>query len=199
MVAVVGAGLAFAANSLSPRGLSLSRNYFPGGHATGSAMGIPLNAAAGQTNPVTGPSFEALAAQLRQEGLGLADSNEVSRLFHDPRMQQGLVMFIDARDDEHYKNGHIPGAYQLDFYHPGPYLGTVLPMCQVAEQIVVYCNGGDCEDSRHTALFLRDAGIPGTKLLVYAGGIGEWVANGMPVETGERNSGVLVEKKAGGQ
>ncbi|HVV73715.1 MAG TPA: rhodanese-like domain-containing protein [Verrucomicrobiae bacterium] len=195
VVAAIGMGLALAANSLSPRGLSLTRNYFPGGHAATLAAPSGTNDAAHAASAGAPGPQAVLAAQLRQEGLGLADSNEVVRLFHDPRTQQGQVIFIDARDDEHYTQGHIPGAYQLDYYHPGTYLATVLPMCQIAQQIVVYCNGGDCEDSKHTAVFLRDAGVPGTKLLVYAGGIGEWTTNGLPVETGARNSGVLLEGK----
>jgi hypothetical protein len=32
-------------------------------------------------------------------------------------------------DDEHYRAGHIPGAFQLDHYHPENYLAAVLP-CQ---------------------------------------------------------------------
>lgn len=198
LVAVLGVGLAFAANSLSRRGLTLTRNYFPGDHTSGPGTNLFPNIT-GQTNSISADPYQALASQLRQEGLRLADSNEVARLFHDPRMQQGLVMFIDARDNEHFKDGHIPGAYELDFYHPAPYIATVLPMCQIAQQIVVYCNGGDCEDSRHTAVFLRDAGVPGAKLYVYAGGIGEWTTNGLPIETGERNSGVLLDKKATAQ
>jgi len=193
LVAVAGVSLAFAANTLSPRGLSLSRNYFPTGHpnvpvASGSSIATHSTNSASSGAAV----MAALAAQLHQEGLGLAESNQVVKLFHDPRTAQGLVLFIDARDDEHFQNGHIPGSYQLDFYRPGPYLPTVLPVCSTAEEIVVYCNGGDCEDSKHTAMFLRDAGVPANKLLVYAGGMEEWTANRMPVETGERNSGKLL-------
>ncbi len=187
--------LAFAANALSPRGLTLTRNYFP----TARAITAPGPVAGsgtilGDTNRVL-PALEPLAQQLKQEGLGLADSNLVTRLYQDARYQTGSIVFVDARDDDHYQRGHIPGAYQLDYYHPAPFLGTVLPACQIAEQIVVYCNGGDCEDSKHTAIFLRDAGVPASKLFVYAGGITEWLTNGSPVETGTRQSGTLLEQK----
>ncbi|HWH72296.1 MAG TPA: rhodanese-like domain-containing protein, partial [Candidatus Sulfotelmatobacter sp.] len=57
--------------------------------------------------------------------------------------------------------------------------------------IVVYCNGGNCEDSELAATMLRDAGIPKDKLLVYGGGMTEWTTNGLPVELGQRKSGNL--------
>jgi rhodanese-related sulfurtransferase len=144
-------------------------------------------------NPVS--DLDRLAARLRNENLHLADSKQAITLFQDPRYAQGRLIFVDARNDDHYQAGHVPGAYQLDHYRPGDYLAAVLPACQVAEQIVVYCNGGDCEDSENTAIFLRDAQIPGEKLFVYAGGITEWAASGMPVETGARNSGELRKGK----
>jgi len=67
----------------------------------------------------------------------------------------------------------------------------VLPVCQAAEQIVVYCNGGDCDDSESAAILLRDVGIANRKLFIYTGGIPEWTTNGLPVEIGGRNSGNL--------
>ena len=73
----------------------------------------------------------------------------------------------------------------------GKIFGDVLPVCQKAEQIVVYCNGGDCDDSETAALLLRDVGIPNQKLFVYGGGMAEWITNSLPVETGARNSGNL--------
>lgn len=132
-----------------------------------------------------------MLAQLQAEGIQLAGSNQVLQLFQDPRAQQGLVLFVDARNDAKYQAGHIPGAYQLDFYYPEKYLGTVLPLCQVAEQVVIYCYGGDCVDSARTAELLSSAGIPKTKLQVYTGGISEWQANRLQVEVGERGSGQL--------
>jgi rhodanese-related sulfurtransferase len=39
---------------------------------------------------------------------------------------------------------------------------------------------------------LRDAGVPRDALFVYAGGIAEWKANGLPMESGGRGSGQLL-------
>jgi len=182
LVAAIGLALAFAANQLSPRGLTLGRNYSPGNALAAARSGV--NAA--QTNGSS--TAQQLEKQLAAEGLQLADRTRTVQLFNDSEREQGLVIFVDARDDEHYQAGHIPGAFQLDHYHPEKYLAETLPACQAAQKIVVYCKGGSCEDSEQTALFLRDAGIPRDRLFVYAGGFDEWQANHLPAELGERNS-----------
>lgn len=188
-MAVIGAALAFAANALSSRGLQLTRNYFPG---TSLTLPNPAASAHPTGTPVatTNSPLELLSESLRANGLQLADSNQVAQFFHDPRRELDEVIFIDARDDEHYRAGHIPGAYHFDRFHPEDYLTNVVQVCQTAQQIVFYCNGGDCDDSEHAAIMLRDSmGLPKQKLFVYGGGITEWIANGLPLEVGARNSG----------
>ncbi len=192
-VVVIGACFAFAANRVSPLGLTLTRNYFPEG--TGRLVpamppaALPHNAAG--TNSMAFDSAQLLAAELKGKGLQLIDRRQALQFFHDPRFQQNIVVFVDARDEQHYREEHIPGAYEFDPYRPEKYFDAVLPVCKAAEQIVVYCNGGDCDDSETAALLLRDVGIANQKLLVYGGGITEWTTNGLPVEIGGRNSGNL--------
>ena len=197
LVAAMGAAFAFAANTVSPRGLRLTQNYFPG-----ATSGSPLAGSAANLTPRPGaPRVNAptpaklLTARLHAKGLQLVESNQVAQLFRDPRYEQELFVFIDARDDRHYEAGHIPGAYQFDHYHAEKYLATVLPACQAAEQVVVYCTGGDCEDSEFAAITLRQTGIPTEKLFVYGGGMTEWATNGLPVEIGGRKSGNLHNPK----
>ena len=185
LVTASGLVVAFASNALSPRGLKLTRNYSPG---TALAMSKAMESSGG-TNVLRNAN---ILSALRAEGLQLVDGNEAAKLFADPKRSQDLLIFVDARDDEHYQAGHIPGAYQLDHYHPENYLASVLPACQAAEKIVVYCKGGSCEDSEQTALMLRDSsGVPKDRLFVYAGGFDEWTADHRPVELGQRNSGQL--------
>jgi len=112
------------------------------------------------------------------------DNARVVELFHDPRYAQNLVVFIDARGDKEYEEGHIPGAHQ--FYHLQfeKYLSTIVPLCQAAQQIVVYCGGGDCELSEFAATMLaNDLGVPKEKLSVYGGGMNEWKDKHLPIET----------------
>lgn len=185
VVSVVGILFAFGANLVSPRGLILTRNYFPAGirHpalATTNVVG---------TNLLALSPAQLLALRLKELGLQLVDGLQAQQLFRDPRFPQGTLVFIDARGEQLYREGHIPGAWEFDPYRPEKYFPAVNPLCQAAEQIVVYCNGGDCDDSESAALTLRDVGIATNKLFIYIGGFAEWTTNSLPVEVGERNSG----------
>jgi rhodanese-related sulfurtransferase len=191
LVAALGLFFALAANALSPRGLRLGRNYFPDAGTTASAT----HSSGAATTPASTNPASATLQRLQQRGLQLISSNEVVELFRDPRHEQGLVVFIDARDNSHYAAGHIPGAWQFHHYRAEDYLPTILPACLNALKVVVYCNGGECEDSEFAAIMLRDAGVPRETLFVYAGGIIEWKAGGLPVETGARLSGTLLDAR----
>jgi len=183
-VAVAGLAFALAANWISPRGLELGRNYFPGASR-------PLPQPGGTTNAPNPTVPAQLAARIQAQGLHVITGPEVHRLFQDPRYAQELVVFVDARNQAQYRQGHIPGAYPFDHYRAMEELPNVLPACLNAEQVVVYCTGGDCEDSEFSAITLRDAGVPADRLFVFIGGITEWTAEGYPVETGERQSGMM--------
>jgi rhodanese-related sulfurtransferase len=185
LVAAVGAIVAFGANALSPHGLRLTKDYFHGEtHPVSRATTNQTSAVTGGTNAAPDP----VVARLKEKGLQVVNGEQAAELFHDPLYQQGAIIFIDARNDEHYQGGHIPGAYQFDNYHPENYMGAVLPICQSAQKIVIYCNGGNCEDSQFAALTLRDVQIPNEKLFVFTGGITEWTNRGNAVEQGDRNS-----------
>jgi rhodanese-related sulfurtransferase len=191
LVAAIGAALAFAANALSPRGLKLGKNYFPGAQPSLPSPGAATPQAASSLTNNSSPS-DLLAAKLQKDGLQLADTAQAIRFFDDPLREQDGIIFIDARDDQQYQAGHIPGAYQFNRFHPENYLANVVQVCLTAQQIVFYCNGGDCEDSEHSAIYLRDSlHIPKEKVFVYGGGITEWTAKRLPVEIGARNSGQI--------
>lgn len=173
-VLVIGGLVALTANLLSPRGLSLTRDYFP----------VPALAVVS----TTGDSPDLTGGSLKAKGLQLADHESAARLFRDPRRDQELIVFVDARDESHYLAGHVPGAYPFDRYRLESDLPSLLPVCQTAETIVIYCTGGNCDDSEFAAITLRDAGVGNDKLFVYSGGITEWQSKGLPLETGTRNS-----------
>ena len=188
LVMVSGALIALMANQISPRGLALTRDYFPAGITNALAAATLTN-----TPTTSAATTNVAAARLRAKGLQVIEHTNVVSLLRDARYAQGLVLFVDARDDRHFQEGHIPGAHQLDHYRPAKYLPAVLTVCMSAEKIVVYCNGGDCEDSEFTAIMLTQAGVPADRLFIYAGGISEWKQHGEPVELGARGSGVMKE------
>lgn len=194
VVVFAAAAFGFGANEISPRGLKLSRNYFPGGSGQSvaplriSAAGAPTNSKASSTITQE-PLPDTVDQRLKEKGLQPASRARTLELFHDPRYQEGPIVFVDARNQEHYEAGHIPGAYPLDPYHPEQQMAGVLTACQAADQVLVYCTGGDCEDADTTAILFREAGVPNQKLLVYGGGYDDWTENRLPVERGARNSG----------
>jgi rhodanese-related sulfurtransferase len=196
-VAVAGVAFAVAGNAVSPRGLRLTRDYFPAGTPTvRPADGNGTTAA--KSDPVSGsalPSSDQTVERLSKRGLRVVTLSTLVQLFQDPKYSQGQVVFVDARDNQHYAAGHIPGAWQFHHYRAEDYLATVLPVCLVASQVVVYCSGGDCEDSEFAAILLRDAGVPAESLSVFPGGITEWKASDLPVEVGARDSGELLGPK----
>jgi rhodanese-related sulfurtransferase len=183
-VSAVGLLLALLANHLSPHGLVLGRNYFPR-----SVSGAAQAGSATATNLTGASPAEATLARLKQHGLQAISFTNAVVLFRDPRHALELVVFVDAREEKYYLEGHIPGAYNFDHYRPEKQLPMVLAVCQTAEQIVVYCAGGNCEDSEFAAVTLSQAGVPANRLFVFPGGIAEWTTNGLPLEVGPRKSG----------
>lgn len=200
LISVAGVLAGLAANALSPRGLSLTRDYFPA-PAKSSPASVPAlvpNQAELKNGTEKGSDAaqERLQARFAQRGIQLASHDQVAALFRDARYAQGLIVFVDARDEPHYRAGHISGAYPFDHYRLADYIQSVLPVCQVAEQIVVYCNGGDCEDSAFAAGDLVDLGVPREKISVYGGGLAEWQRQRLAVEAGLRGSGNLIAPDA---
>lgn len=213
-VSVAGLGIGLAANAMSPKGLKVSKNYFPKlalAHPVGqpkatmpSGTQDPLHPEASasahasqepQVSPAN-PSADSTQVDpvhqhLHEIGLNTLPHEEVAQMHSDPRTQVNAFLFIDARDDAHYQAGHIPGAYQLDHYYIDRYIDQVLPLAMNAEKVVVYCNGGECEDSEFAAIELRNRGLDPSRLFVYPGGLEAWRQHGLAVERGARGSGDL--------
>jgi rhodanese-related sulfurtransferase len=194
LVAAVGIAFGLGANALSPRGLALGRNYFPGGEipppkVASTPVAVVTNSTFSNQPATNGES--PVFARLRSKGLQPATLAEVQTMLKDPRFALDQFVVLDDRDHE-YAEGHVPGAFQFFHYRAPEFLPTLLPVLMAAEKIVVYCGGGSCEDSEFAALMLAEVGIPKEKLIVFAGGMKEWKANALPLEAGERKSGRLV-------
>ena len=194
IIVLIGIPIGLAVNAISPKGITLQRNYFPDSAVIAPTPDAEANGdgevSRSETESESLP--QAVEDRLGEKGLQLASHDRVVELFQDPRYEQGLTVFVDARDHAHFQEGHIPGAYQFDHYRMDEYVGEVLPICEIAEQIVVYCTGGNCEDSEFAAIDLVELGVPNDKVAVYVGGISEWKDRGMPVEQGPRLSGNIL-------
>ncbi len=95
------------------------------------------------------------------------------------------VPFLDARRTSVYVAGHIPGARSLPIWEATVDDGIKRLFDEgydVNAPLVVYCSGGDCEDSHMLSQRLHGYGF--NNALVYADGFPDWEKRGMPVEKG---------------
>lgn len=168
-VLIAGFVLALLANSLSPRGISLTRDFFP---PTPTAPSIPTAPSPTAEQATSAPKHEFRSVTLDDVRAIYGDRNYATRAF----------LLIDARDDAAYRLGHIPGAMQFDRYRPAGHIATVLPAARNAAKVVIYCHGGSCEDSIHTARMLIELGVNRNAIQIFDAGIESWKAANLPIQ-----------------
>ena len=86
------------------------------------------------------------------------------------------TLFLDARDESYYNNGHIKGAIKNIFFMELVFNIEAIQSKQ--EPLVIYCGDPGCGDSEDLAYTLQDAGF--SKLYVFKGGWLEWSAANYP-------------------
>ena len=164
-------GLAFNAWRSASARLVLTRDYFPVlTDPRGGLAGPPGGGSAGE--PVAGGD------RLPQHGLQVVS---LSDAFDYYSRGESSIVFIDTRDDDHYQKCHIPAAIKFDYYHPDEYIGDVRDFAAEAEIVILYCNGGECEDSIQAARYLTeeiDDPLPFDVVHVFEGGIQAWTEAG---------------------
>ena len=88
------------------------------------------------------------------------------------------TVFVDARAEEYYVNGHIPGAICNDDFDT--LLEELEDTINSDESFVVYCSDDDCGSSEDLSYELQSYGY--NKILLFKGGWKEWVDANMPKE-----------------
>ena len=92
----------------------------------------------------------------------------------------GNVLFVDARSQDNYEDGHIPGAVSLPVGLFDEQIESFLDRHSPDTRIVTYCSGRTCEDSHNLARLLSDVGF--TQVSVFIDGFPGWEAQGFPIE-----------------
>lgn len=96
------------------------------------------------------------------------------------------ALFLDARRSRDFSQGHIGAARSFPVWEAEVVKerveGLVAEGRDPALPVVLYCSGGDCEDSHMLAQTLFGAGFE--NLLVYRDGFPDWVKRGGPVRAG---------------
>jgi len=214
VIAAIGAGGAFAINSMRGKNsLHVTRNYFP----QAAAPSKPATTDTGKTaDPVMTPTPSIVPSPAQdqpkpafapvkpkdeprpetpkaakkhvQSEFKEIDFDGVRQALNDPRAQTKEYLIIDARDTEHFEEGHLPGAVQCDHYRIDDYIDRVRELAMAASMVIVYCNGGECEDSLFVCRTLTEYGVPAGMIQLFPGGWEEWEASGEPGETGPESA-----------
>ena len=89
------------------------------------------------------------------------------------------ALFVDARHEFDYKEGHIHGAVNValnNFDAQYAHLNTI----SKDKLLIVYCDGAECNSSIELAVKLMDSGF--TNVKIFFGGWQEWNSAKLPVE-----------------
>ena len=108
-----------------------------------------------------------LKPQIREVGVELAE-----RLFSDS------VLFIDARAEEYYLEGHIPNSICNDDFDN--LVIQIEDIITYSDAFVVYCSDDDCGSSEDLSYQLQDQGF--TNIYLFKGGWKQWMENNLPIE-----------------
>jgi rhodanese-related sulfurtransferase len=98
------------------------------------------------------------------------------------------VPFLDARRSADYAAGHIAGAWNVAVWEAAAdaqiteFEATARPGSTTP--LVIYCGGGECEDSHLLASRLTPLGY--RNLLIYREGYPDWTRQGHPTQPGDQ-------------
>ena len=128
--------------------------------------------------------YEPPARRLAREAAASAGGGELKGAALDVRMISAAelrgvlgredVAILDSRPEVFHRLGHIPGAISLPwdrFAAEYPALRERLASGRLAA-VIVYCSGGECEDSARLTRLLAAEGVG--PLAIYEGGWEEW-------------------------
>ena len=126
-------------------------------------IAVPLE----KIEDITQIENSSLQPQIREISIDVAE-----RLFSDS------VLFIDAREEEYYIEGHIPNSICNDDFDSLVY--QIEDFITYKNGFVVYCSDDDCGSSEDLAYQLQDQGF--TNIYLFKGGWKQWVENELPME-----------------
>lgn len=108
------------------------------------------------------------------------DSMVISLKQATEQFEKGSALFLDARSQSQYFEGHIRGALNLPWQEVDQYFMELADRIDGADMIITYCDGESCDLSHELALFLKEMGYDNVRVLV--NGWTVWQHAGLPVE-----------------
>ncbi len=144
--------VALVVNHISPRGIPLFGNW-------DSSAGI---VSANSTNE------DSLFSEIR-------DIETAKQIF-----DQGNAVFVDARSEESFNQGHIAGAVSLPVGRFQEKIQSFRELYVPSTPLVTYCSGRACQDSHELARFLEVVGY--SDIRIFIDGYPAWKDKGYPSE-----------------
>tara|TARA_Y100001968_G_C18955916_1_gene525362 strand:- start:24 stop:443 length:420 start_codon:yes stop_codon:yes gene_type:complete len=89
------------------------------------------------------------------------------------------TLFVDARDQEYYNDGHIPKAICNEDLNL--LIGEIENYISYEDSFVVYCSDDDCGSSEELAYLLQGEGF--MNIYLFKGGWKQWMENSLPIDT----------------
>ncbi len=101
-------------------------------------------------------------------------STEAAKELHD-----NGVLFVDVRNEDDYKDGHIPGAIHVDV-RDSTFEAKFVEVAKKDQEIVIYCRGSSC--TRSSLAISKAKAMGFEKLYRFKKGYPGWKSAGYPVE-----------------
>ncbi|RJP90479.1 MAG: rhodanese-like domain-containing protein [Desulfobacteraceae bacterium] len=111
------------------------------------------------------------------EAVPIISIDEAALLFKNNK-----AIFIDARPESFYNEGHIKGALSLPWQEAEDKCFDVVEKIPEDIRIITYCDGANCELCDKLAVFLCDLGFEHVNALI--NGWTVWNRHNLPVNTG---------------
>ncbi len=108
-------------------------------------------------------------------GLEIKDIRQAKEIY-----DQGAALFVDARPQALYEQGHIRGAVSLPVRRFFEVIDAFRDQYPLSTWIVTYCSGRECEDSHELAQYLLEEGYE--RVNVFIDGYAAWEGMAFPVE-----------------
>lgn len=115
-------------------------------------------------------------------------------------LERGAVVF-DARPEEQYAQGHLPGAVNVPAGKAAEQIDVFYAYAAPDGEVILYCGGDECDDSLVVHDLLAQYGF--TNIRLYLGGWRDWHKADMPVQKGLDPAGEIhadepADRPAGG-
>ena len=88
------------------------------------------------------------------------------------------MLFVDARSEEYYLNGHIPKAICNN--NIDSLINEMELYISIEDGFVVYCSDDDCGSSEELSYLLQEQGF--MNIYLFKGGWKQWTDNKLPTE-----------------